>query len=61
MDFGTMHPDAWAKTDATRWNEYVQYRIAYEDGREEVKHRRGDPEKAAKNMKALIERATGKK
>jgi len=59
MDFSPMHPDVWAETDAERWNYYASIRAAYEDGREEQRHRMGNPEKAKKNMEDLIKEHTG--
>ena len=59
MDFSAMHPDVWASTRADRWHYYSQLRIAYEEGREEVKHRRGNPDNAKKNMDALLKAHSG--
>jgi hypothetical protein len=59
MDFSPMHPDVWAKTDARRWQFYLQHRIAYEDGRDEVKRRRGNKAKTKSGMQDLIKRVTG--
>lgn len=54
-----MHPDVWAATNAERWNYYYQLRMAYEDGREDAKFRRGNPVQAKTKMDDLIKRATG--
>ena len=59
MDFGPMHPDVWANTDAQRFHYYSQLYKAYEDGREEVKHRRGNPDNANANMAKMIAKHTG--
>lgn len=59
MDFSPMHPDVWAKTDARRWNYYIALRMAYEDGREEVRRRKGTTSESdkKKKMDELIARA----
>jgi len=56
MDFSPMHPDVWADTDAERWHYYLQLRVAYEDGRDITKRRRGNPEAAKQGMDAMIKK-----
>jgi hypothetical protein len=50
MDFSPMHPDVWAETDAERWNFYAHVRAAYEDGRDEQRHRMGNKAEADRKM-----------
>jgi hypothetical protein len=59
MDFSPMRPDAWAKADAQRWHEYYQYLSAYEEGRDKVKHRRGNKKKADSKMADLVKKVHG--
>lgn len=54
-----MHPDVWAHTDAERWHYYSQLFAAYQDGREEVKHRRGNKAEADRKHKEFIKQHTG--
>lgn len=54
MDFSPQRPDDWARTDAQRWHFYLQHRIEYEKGREEVKERRGDQANADANMAKFV-------
>jgi hypothetical protein len=56
MDFKPMHPDVWARTNAQRWNYYIQLRLAYEEGREYVRRRRGDEAEAKKGMAEFLAR-----
>lgn len=55
MDFSPMHPDDWARTDAGRWHFYLQHRIEYEKGRDDVKARRGDQSTIDANMKKFVD------
>lgn len=59
MDFSPMHPDVWADTYADRWHYYSQLRIAYEEGRERIKRRRGDQAKSDKNMAEFVKKHSG--
>jgi hypothetical protein len=56
MDFKPMHPDVWARTNARRWNHYIQLRLAYEDGREHIRRRRGDGAKEQKGMADFLKK-----
>lgn len=49
MDFSPLRPDVWVNTDSERWNYYIQIRLAFEDGRDEVKA--GKKEAAEKKRK----------
>lgn len=57
MDFSPLRPDDWAKTDAERWNFYIQYRIAFEDGRDDVREKKKEA-KEAKRRREEIDRKT---
>lgn len=51
-----MRPDEWAATTAWRWNYYSQLRIAYEDGRDYQKSRKGDEGEIKKGMSDFLKK-----
>jgi hypothetical protein len=56
MDFSPMHPDVWASTNAQRWNYYIQLRLAYEEGRDHIKRRRGNESEEKKGMADFLKK-----
>lgn len=63
MDFSPQHPDDWASTDAERWNLYIQYRDAYEEGVSEVRNkwdeRKEQDQRSKKGMADLLKQHEG--
>ena len=55
MDFSPLRPDEWIKTDAELWSHFIQIRLAFEDGRDEVKEEKRE-NKQKEQRKAEAER-----
>lgn len=59
MDFSKLRPDEWRDTVADRWNMYLQYYMAFEDARDEVREKRENKAKADKAAAEFHEKHKG--